>query len=387
MPWLPTIDEYRKIARCHGGYYKAKNPPTTPNKLTRWICKYGHRFQLSLKQIIDEDKWCPICAENHIITTALLYKIINILKQKYPVVFNNKIILLEDEIYKSINIDGYTQEEIKLAIDLWQNRNEYIEAMRILGMPKYDLYGNISSYVNNIIERETKRQQTVQIYIDGSSNEDMDATWAFAVFNNKNVLIYQNSGKMSFTHKDKNITHKIELHAAIMALQWFLTTEYKDAIIYYDNNYVDLNTADSKNKNLMKVVAEYRSIMEEYVSAGLIKLEHVKSHTGNIFNEYVDGLCTLAYNIPTGKAKYVIRLNCIETAKKRHEKKISRWIKYMYIKFSRRIRYSIHNIIFMTKKYLVNLGYQLIKLEDKQIIKDNKTIQDNKTKQEKKRLR
>ena len=66
MPWLPTIDEYRKIARCHGGYYKAKNPPTTPNKLTRWICKYGHRFQLSLKQIIDEDKWCPICAENHI---------------------------------------------------------------------------------------------------------------------------------------------------------------------------------------------------------------------------------------------------------------------------------------------------------------------------------
>ena len=86
-------------------------------------------------------------------------------------------------------------------------------------------------------------------YIRINNMKDIDATWAFAVFNKDNILIYQNSSRTIFSRRDKNIAHKIELHAVIRTLYWFLDTEYKDIIICYDNNYIYLNTADSKNKD------------------------------------------------------------------------------------------------------------------------------------------
>lgn len=134
----------------------------------------------------------------------------------------------------------------------------------------------------------------IKIYTDGacSKNGAKDAVggWAFCVINDKNELIYYESGA---EHSTTN--NRMEFTAMLRALQWakentmFDDTEfYTDSALLFNTltqwieswhrNGWKRKTGEIKNLDLVKELYPYRHC----------QFNHLRGHCGNEWNEWCD---------------------------------------------------------------------------------------------------
>lgn len=149
------------------------------------------------------------------------------------------------------------------------------------------------------------------IYTDGSCsrNPGGDGTWAFAIIEDEKVL-YQASGY------DKSTTNnRMEISAVLAAIAYINQEGISDqVIIHMDSSYVYNSCTgwltgwarnsflregkDIPNKDLWEQVHGILSIQ------GNIQFKWVKGHVeGEVWNNYVDNLCKMAYKSPIEKKK------------------------------------------------------------------------------------
>lgn len=125
----------------------------------------------------------------------------------------------------------------------------------------------------------------MNIYTDGSYKHHISrfGSWAFVVIFDDEIF-YQNSGITPFPAKSWNIDG--EVYAVINAVNWLRENDY-NGIIHHD--YIELgNWARGSSKTKKEISKLYVKSIKDMLDN--ISFVHVKSHSGNKWNEYVDKL-------------------------------------------------------------------------------------------------
>lgn len=148
----------------------------------------------------------------------------------------------------------------------------------------------------------------MKIYTDGacSTNGTWDGGAAIVVLNNNNEEVCT-----EYTNSKNTTNNQMELTAVIMALQYIYNNskEKEENIIYTDSAYI-YNCINQKwykkwRENgwitSKKTFVENRGLWEElltfYEKCDIIKIEKVKGHNGDKYNEKVDELAVYARNL------------------------------------------------------------------------------------------
>ena len=59
-----TLDDCKKVAEEHGGECLSTEYSNIRTNM-KWKCKYGHIWEVSFRNILYRDTWCPHCANNN----------------------------------------------------------------------------------------------------------------------------------------------------------------------------------------------------------------------------------------------------------------------------------------------------------------------------------
>jgi ribonuclease HI len=141
-----------------------------------------------------------------------------------------------------------------------------------------------------------------QLYTDGGCKSRGLGSWAFAIINGEKLL-ESNSGLV-----DETTNNRMELQAIINGLKRFNTQTCEVEVLsdsaycvncfrqswyskWKKNNWKNASGEDVKNKDMW---VELIDLVESFHFS--IKWTHVKGHSGNKWNEYVDGLCNKEFN-------------------------------------------------------------------------------------------
>lgn len=140
----------------------------------------------------------------------------------------------------------------------------------------------------------------VRIYVDGSYDKDrILASWAFCALDEKTgIILKEDSGidiPLAAVRENRNIAG--ECQAVIKALEWVKEHKLDKVSIYHD--YKGLA---KWGEGEWKATKDFTKYYKDYVlTSGIdIDWQHVKGHTGDTWNEYVD---KLAYKAVYGKEK------------------------------------------------------------------------------------
>ena len=148
----------------------------------------------------------------------------------------------------------------------------------------------------------------IKIYTDGGCWAG-DGAFAFAVIKDDEQVLHEVSGCYGDT-----TNNKMEMKAVFEALNYCAANEGNQYTIITDSQYVQkgltewihnwkLNNWEGaagpvKNKEIWQVMDPlYRSLRSR------VRIEWVKGHNGNVWNEHVDKLCTIAMNKESERVK------------------------------------------------------------------------------------
>lgn len=362
-----TIKDARRIASVHGGHCLSDRLKHNNFKLN-WQCQLGHRFSRSITEILDKDRWCPVCLrhERRLLIAKIrkqreqeqreeqrrqVRRIIRLLQKEFPYVFPKekyRIVPFKLGIHKDIlhffdvHYPDISKAHVRAAIDEWTHRQGYEKASTCMGMPRYDLYGCITGEVTNqeaernwqaICKRRQEKKKRpadeYKIYTDGSCS-GKEFTWSFVVFKNDRELFFD----YGIGYASNAESTLAEVTAALMAVKWIMKNKIRQAILMYDNNTI--GDLDVKNHyDTPAYLKNYRQLMRLVIKKKSLILKHVTGHSRDWGNERADGLCTLAYSkhYSTGLIRNSHRLKMIR------EKRIANrpgTIKWYYSVFVRR---------------------------------------------------
>jgi len=148
----------------------------------------------------------------------------------------------------------------------------------------------------------------IEVYTDGScwpNNKTGNGTFGFVVVENNNKILYQ-----EVSGREKTTNNRMELCGVILALKYVLENHKDDeVVIHSDSNYVvkgyniwihnwiAKNKPDVINWDIWSYLHNLRSPK--------IKLQWIKGHAGNRWNEYVDNMCNKEFEKRYGtRARY-----------------------------------------------------------------------------------
>ena len=135
--------------------------------------------------------------------------------------------------------------------------------------------------------------EKLTIYTDGGCEPNPgQGAWAYMAINEYGHKENEQVGYGGYT-----TNNKMELEAILQALKFAKDMEVSKVKIISDSQYA-INSltiwgdkwekTNYKGKKNVDAIKEIRSILKTLS----VDFEWVRSHTGDIFNEYVDGLCT-----------------------------------------------------------------------------------------------
>jgi ribonuclease HI len=132
---------------------------------------------------------------------------------------------------------------------------------------------------------------SVSIYTDGSLGKGGCGGWAFAAISCDNVITEQ------VGTEDGTTINRMELTAILRALQWALASNTPEPIIVSDSRYalgaIRMNWPHRAKAN-QDLVLTGRSLVRLLNPT----LQHVRGHSGNRWNDYVDRLAVAARKAP-----------------------------------------------------------------------------------------
>lgn len=137
------------------------------------------------------------------------------------------------------------------------------------------------------------------IYTDGSCKRTKIGAFGFVVLNNKDI------GMVYAKRQEQTTNIQMELNAVKHALIYIKKNKVKKAVIYTDSEYSSkgystwmhrwvVNNWQKDNGNLIKNITLWKEIYElfNYFKLNNIecKIEWVKSHSNNKYNNYIDNI-------------------------------------------------------------------------------------------------
>lgn len=146
--------------------------------------------------------------------------------------------------------------------------------------------GNLNIDVGHVLNPDE-----YYVYTDGSYSDNMYA-WAFAVVYAGEV-IHQDYGVGTDEEASKTRNIAGELTAVMRACIWCKNKGLKNIILRHDLQG-SATWAKGEWKRNNAVTEKYYEFMQKYIQAKFIKFEHVRGHTGEIYNELVDKLAKKA---------------------------------------------------------------------------------------------
>lgn len=370
-----TIKDARRLASVHGGYCLSDRLKHNNFKLN-WQCRLGHRFSRSIVELLDKDRWCPVCLrhERRMLIAELrkqreqeeraqqkrqVRRIIKLLQKEFPYVFPKeeyrivpfKLGMHKDILhYFEVNYPEISKAHVRAAIDEWTHRKGYEKASTCTGMPRYDLYGSMTGEVTDqeaeknwrlICKRRQEKKHRVEdeyrIYTDGSCS-GKDFTWSFVVFKNGRELFFD-YGVGYASNAESTLA---EVTAALMAVKWLEKTRIRQAILMYDNNTIG-NLDVKSHQDTPVYLRNYRQLMRTVIKKKRIVLQHVTGHSRDWGNERADGLCTLAYSkhYSTGLIRDSHRLKLLRERRISQRPSTIKWYYSVFVKrklWQRRIK-------------------------------------------------
>lgn len=129
----------------------------------------------------------------------------------------------------------------------------------------------------------------MKIFTDGSGIlPDYVGTFCFIVVDNEQVIY-----KMTMFNKNTT-SNRMELSAVMMALSYLYSIRFNEVITIYSDSLLTVNCFNKlwktkSNLDLWKNVFLLKDKLKH------VKMEWVKSHSGNIWNEYCDKECNKTY--------------------------------------------------------------------------------------------
>lgn len=134
------------------------------------------------------------------------------------------------------------------------------------------------------------------VYVDGSYDSKQDkAAYAYAVVR-YDIRFMEGYGIVEDTQGTRNISG--ELRAVAMALTEIFKTHANDrehVVIYYDYIGIEKWATGEWNANI-PLTQDYSTFIQQMCSRYKISFKKVKSHSGDLWNSYVDKLCKKALN-------------------------------------------------------------------------------------------
>lgn len=140
------------------------------------------------------------------------------------------------------------------------------------------------------------RGRTAVAYSDGSFNT-ATGTWGygallFPINDPEDLLYYTGSGKDGAS--SRNVTG--EIHGAVRAIQEAIVLGYKNVVVRYDYAGIEM-WATGRWKANLPVTIWYQSKIQKLGKKIRIFFEKVDAHTGEKYNELVDGIAKHAAGI------------------------------------------------------------------------------------------
>jgi ribonuclease HI len=155
--------------------------------------------------------------------------------------------------------------------------------------------------MNNIDNNDNlciDRSKVYDVYVDGSYNRHKKiGSYAFVVIDRNKSVIYSECAAVTNIRLLAGHQVGCECKAVVQALKWSIQ---HDVVIdlYYDlvnlKNWID----DLWGNKPWSVNTEYSKAYREYCLSNrrhIRRMIKVKSHSGNLFNEMVDGMCQSCY--------------------------------------------------------------------------------------------
>ena len=173
------------------------------------------------------------------------------------------------------------------------------EAEDFLGKDGYDspAVDEISS--NDVFRKASSDGKTAEVYVDGSYNKIKNA-YGYGVFIMKGDQTRILSGMGDCKEDGRNVEG--EVAGARAAIDYIRNkTDIKDVVLYHD--YEGIGAWGNKSWRANKeYTSAYSKFVEDARMSGLnIKFVHVKGHTGQLGNEYVDKIAKVACGIDITK--------------------------------------------------------------------------------------
>lgn len=157
----------------------------------------------------------------------------------------------------------------------------------------FKMYDEAEAFINNNLESKVKEDEDLTdklvIYVDGSWNSNIKQYSYGMVCLINDEIIYEEAkaGNSEIGIKSRNIAG--ELSGAVRAVQYAIDKKYKEVFIVYDYQGIEsyVNGSWTPNTELTKL---YMLTMKKLSKNIKIQFKKVKGHTGEEWNEYVDGL-------------------------------------------------------------------------------------------------
>ena len=129
----------------------------------------------------------------------------------------------------------------------------------------------------------------MEVFTDGSASPNPGpAGWAFAAIEDGTVIEEQSGGEPRATN------NAMEFAAIVRALRWL--PPGVPAVIVSDSKLaVEVLSGNWRPKANLDLIKEARALMQ----GRQVKFRWIRSHSGDYWNEYVDGLAKAAVGLPT----------------------------------------------------------------------------------------
>lgn len=130
--------------------------------------------------------------------------------------------------------------------------------------------------------------KTLTAYTDGSY-DDKTKKYGYGciVIDEENNIMKKTKGSGNDIHSSRNVSG--ELLAVQTAIKFALTNNYDKIIIYYDYTGIE-NWANGSWKTNKPVSIDYKQFINKARTKLQIEFVKVKAHSGDKYNEMVDGL-------------------------------------------------------------------------------------------------
>ncbi|SHF09428.1 RNase H [Marinitoga hydrogenitolerans DSM 16785] len=229
---------------------------------------------------------------------------------------------ISEKKFEIIGIDHFQYQEVYyikrgkdyLKVQLYYNKNYEPTRLKVIETTKKELAQefldifNSKETMNNksIIDKTIKKNDCINIYIDGSYDHSLKKIGSGFVVMKGNVLekYWKGFSEEKFL-KHRNVAG--EIFAAILAFEYAKQENLKCIEINYDYEGIE-KWALGLWKTNTELTRYYKQQYDYYSSLFLIKFNKIKSHSGNKFNDIADELAKKAVYESNYNIKYDIEV-------------------------------------------------------------------------------